>query len=214
MSTDQEDMFVVPLYPASFTDSPAHGPVSAVRASSAQTLPEAAAAAVQPLQLSLSKPTHNPELAVTTSELPMGGTRAGLPKSKYREQTGTVLAEVCKVEGGSGNLETVLPSLPCQGWGAGNCWGCWEACTVLCQPVEVIGLPNFFRGWATETSNWGNFETLSIKDKIVAYWREEQDILAMGFCQKWVCSPRNPNLEGHTDLTCQNDWNRSSSPHL
>lgn len=107
MSTDQEDVLVVPLYPASFTDSPAHRPVYAVRASSAQTLPEAAAAAVQPLQLSLSKPTHNPELAVTTSELPVGVTRSGLRKSKYREQTGTVLAEVCEVEVGSGNLETV-----------------------------------------------------------------------------------------------------------
>ena len=107
MSTDQEDVFVVTLYPASFTDSPAHGPVSAVRASSAQTLPKATAAAVQPLQLSLSKPTHNPELAVTKSELPVGVKRAGLQKSKYREQTGTVLAEVCEVEVWSGNLETV-----------------------------------------------------------------------------------------------------------
>lgn len=120
---------------------------------------EATAAAVQPLRLGLSRPTHNPELAVTTSELPIGVTRSGLPKSKYREQTRTVLAEVCEAEVGSGNLETVWPSLRCQGWGAGNCWACWEACTVLCQPVKVIGLPNFSRGRATETSTWGNFET-------------------------------------------------------
>lgn len=75
---------------------------------------EATAAAVQPLRLGLSKPTHSPELAVTTSELPVGVMRSGLPEKQIQGADQKSVSR--SMRGGSGIRELrhclTLPSLP------------------------------------------------------------------------------------------------------